>query len=54
VYAHNRKILVRVGQFVEKGDAIAEIGQTGNATVPHLHFEIRSDGSPRDPLEYLR
>ncbi len=54
VYAHNRKMLVRVGQFVEKGDAIAEIGQTGNASVPHLHFEIRSDGSPRDPLEYLQ
>lgn len=54
VYAHNRKLLVGVGQFVEKGDAIAEIGQTGNASVPHLHFEIRSDGSPRDPLEYLR
>jgi murein DD-endopeptidase MepM/ murein hydrolase activator NlpD len=54
VYAHNRKMLVRVGQFVEKGDAIAELGQTGNASVPHLHFEIRSDGSPRDPLEYLQ
>jgi len=54
VYAHNRKMLVSVGQFVEKGDAIAELGQTGNASVPHLHFEIRSDGSPRDPLEYLQ
>jgi len=54
VYAHNRKILVRVGQFVEKGDSIAEVGQTGNASVPHVHFEIRSDGSPRDPLEYLQ
>ena len=53
VYAHNRVMRVHVGQFVEKGDAIAEIGQTGNASVPHLHFEIRSDGSPRDPLEYL-
>jgi len=54
VYAHNRVMLVRVGQFVEKGDAIAEVGQTGNATTPHLHFEIRSDGSPRDPLGYLK
>ena len=53
VYAHNRKLLVKVGQFVEKGDAIAEVGQTGNASVPHVHFEIRSDGSPRDPLAYL-
>jgi len=54
VYAHNRKMLVRVGQFVEKGDAIAELGQTGNASVPHLHFEIRSDGSPRDPMDFLQ
>jgi len=54
VYAHNRKLLVRVGDFVEKGDAIAEVGRTGNATTPHLHFEIRADGSARDPLDYLR
>ncbi len=54
VYAHNRKMLVGVGQFVEKGDAIAEVGDTGNASTPHLHFEIRNDGSPRDPLDYLK
>ena len=54
VYAHNRKLLVEVGQFVEKGEPIAEVGETGNATTPHLHFEIRSDGSPRDPLKYLQ
>ena len=54
VYAHNRVLLVEVGQFVEKGEPIAEVGATGNATTPHLHFEIRSDGSPRNPLEYLQ
>jgi lipoprotein NlpD len=54
VYAHNRKLLVEVGQFVEKGEPIAEVGETGNATTPHLHFEIRSDGSPRNPLDYLQ
>lgn len=54
VYAHNRKILVEVGQFVEKGEPIAEVGETGNATTPHLHFEIRSDGSPRNPLDFLQ
>lgn len=54
VYAHNRKLLVEVGQFVEKGEPIAEVGATGNATTPHLHFEIRSDGTPRNPLDYLQ
>jgi murein DD-endopeptidase MepM/ murein hydrolase activator NlpD len=53
VYAHNRRNLVRVGQFVEKGEIIAEVGRTGNATAPHLHFEIRKNGSPRNPVDYL-
>jgi lipoprotein NlpD len=54
VYAHNSKLLVRVGEFVEKGEVIAEAGSTGNATTPHLHFEIRHDNTPRDPLEFLQ
>jgi murein DD-endopeptidase MepM/ murein hydrolase activator NlpD len=54
VYAHNSKLLVDVGQFVEKGDEIAEVGATGNATTPHLHFEIRNNNTPRDPLEFLQ
>lgn len=53
VYAHNRKNLVRMGQFVKKGQVIAEVGQTGRATRPHVHFEVRRDGRPRNPLEYL-
>ena len=53
VYAHNRKNKVRVGQFVEKGQIIGEVGDTGRTTTPHLHFEVRSDGRPRDPLNYL-
>jgi murein DD-endopeptidase MepM/ murein hydrolase activator NlpD len=53
VYAHNRKNRVRKGAFVDKGEAIAEVGQTGNATGPHLHFEIRRDERARDPLDYL-
>jgi murein DD-endopeptidase MepM/ murein hydrolase activator NlpD len=53
VYAHNHRNLVRVGDFVEKGQVIAEVGQTGRASAPHLHFELRRDGSPIDPLDYL-
>jgi len=53
VYAHNRKNRVRKGAYVDQGEVIAEVGQTGNATGPHLHFEIRRDERARDPLDYL-
>lgn len=53
VYAHNRVNRVRKGDFVEKGQVIAEVGRTGNASGPHLHFEVRRDRRPLDPLQYL-
>jgi murein DD-endopeptidase MepM/ murein hydrolase activator NlpD len=53
VYAHNRKNRVRKGAFVDRGEVIAEVGKTGNATGPHLHFEIRRGEHPLDPLEFL-
>jgi murein DD-endopeptidase MepM/ murein hydrolase activator NlpD len=53
VYAHARKICVRKGQFVEKGHKIAEVGSTGRASGPHLHFEIRRGETPKNPLLYL-
>ena len=53
VYAHNRKVLVGKGSFIERGDVIAESGSTGNATGPHLHFEIRRAERAEDPLLYL-
>jgi murein DD-endopeptidase MepM/ murein hydrolase activator NlpD len=53
VYAHNRRNLVEEGQFVEKGDVIGEVGQTGRASAPHVHFEVRRNGSPQNPLDYL-
>jgi len=53
VYAHNRKNRVRKGEFVEKGQIIAEVGKTGNATGPHVHFEVRRDREPENPLMYL-
>jgi murein DD-endopeptidase MepM/ murein hydrolase activator NlpD len=53
IYAHNRRNKVRAGDFVEKGDVIAEVGTSGNASGPHVHFEVRRDRRPLDPLSYL-
>jgi murein DD-endopeptidase MepM/ murein hydrolase activator NlpD len=53
VYAHNRTNKVRKGAFVEKGQLLAEVGSSGNASGPHLHFEIRRDRKPENPLRFL-
>jgi lipoprotein NlpD len=53
VYAHNRKNLVRNGEFVKRGEKIAEVGQTGRASGPHLHFEVRIGEKPVNPEFYL-
>lgn len=52
-YAHNARVFVRAGDTVQRGDIIATIGMTGRTTGPHLHFEVRIDGTPVDPLEFL-
>lgn len=52
VYAHNRKLLVKEGQNVARGERIAELGDTGGAS-PRLHFEIRRQGKPVDPIPFL-
>ena len=54
LYAHGSRIKVSVGQKVTKGTAVLAIGSTGNSTGPHLHFEIRKNGAPTDPMPYLR
>jgi murein DD-endopeptidase MepM/ murein hydrolase activator NlpD len=53
VYAHNRRNLVRVGDRVRTGQAIATLGSTGQASGPHLHFEVRKQNVARDPLLFL-
>ncbi len=52
-YAHNSELLVKEGDKVYQGYHIAEAGSTGRSTGPHCHFEIRVNGTPQDPLEYL-
>jgi len=57
VYGHMRRILVRPGQVVRAGDEIAELGNEGHSTGPHLHFEVWRgglDGHRVDPLGWLR
>jgi murein DD-endopeptidase MepM/ murein hydrolase activator NlpD len=52
-YAHASEIMVKRGDFVERGQVIAKSGQTGNVTSPQLHFEIRKNTTPVDPSQYL-
>jgi len=54
VYAHNQVNLVEEGTWVEKGQIIGKVGQTGRATGPHLHFEIRKNNKAVDPLLFLK
>ncbi len=54
VYAHNDVNLVEEGALVEKGQIIARVGQTGRASGPHLHFEMRRKDKAVDPLPYLQ
>jgi len=53
LYGHNKKILVEKGQIVLKGEQIAQSGNTGYSTAPHLHYEIRHNGKAVDPTSFL-
>jgi murein DD-endopeptidase MepM/ murein hydrolase activator NlpD len=53
VYAHNSVLLVHTGDKIAAGQEIALVGQSGRATAPHLHFEVRRGQVPQDPLRFL-
>lgn len=52
-YAHNSKIFVKIGQTIKRRDKIAAIGSTGRSSGPHLHYEVRVNGMPVDPKNYI-
>ena len=52
-YAHLNNTLVKVGQKVNRGEKIAEVGMTGKTTGPHLHYELRLNGIPANPMRFI-
>lgn len=52
-FAHNSRLNVKAGQRVKRGDVIAYVGDTGSSTGPHLHYEVRKNGLPVNPVRYM-
>lgn len=52
-FGHASQIYVQVGQKVSKWDVVAAVGNTGRSTGPHLHYEVRINGTPVDPINFI-
>ena len=52
-YGHASALIVKRGQQIARGELIAQVGETGVATAPHLHYEVIVDGKPRNPLNFV-
>jgi len=53
LFAHNSRLNVKAGQRIKRGDVIAYVGDSGSSTGPHLHYEVRVNGLPVNPVRYL-
>ena len=53
LYAHGSEIVVSLGQILNAGDQVLKVGSTGYSTGPHAHFEVRINGEPQDPMNYI-
>ena len=53
-YAHNKKLVVKLGDRIKKGQAIALMGSTGRSTGPHVHFEVLKDGKTVNPYDFIK
>jgi murein DD-endopeptidase MepM/ murein hydrolase activator NlpD len=53
VFAHHSRLNVKAGQRIKRGDVIAYVGDTGSSTGPHLHYEVRLNGLPVNPMKYM-
>ncbi len=53
IFAHNSRLNVKAGQRVRRGDVISYVGDSGSSTGPHLHYEVRANGLPINPIKYM-